>query len=141
MEPFRQCAAVILTDDQNRVLLLWQSRQSYGLPGGVVEPDETPPMAAVREAKEEIGVEVALEYLVGTYHLCGGGKIDNFEFIYRARIVSGEPHIADVDEVLRLEWFEPGALPNLRSMLNVMRTAISDFWAGERGVIRDLERL
>ena len=43
MEPFRQCAAVILTDDRGRVLLLWQPRQSYGLPGGVVEPYETPP--------------------------------------------------------------------------------------------------
>ena len=138
---FRQCAAVILTDDQNRVLLLWQPRQSYGLPGGVVEPDETPPQAAVREAKEEIGVEVALEYLVGSYHLRGGGKIDNFEFIYKAHIISGEPHIADVDEVLGLEWFGPNELPSPKLMLNVMRVAIPNFWAGERGVIRHVQRL
>ena len=138
---FRQCAAVILTDDRGRVLLLWQPRQSYGLPGGVVEPHETPPQAAVREAREEIGVDVKLEYLVGTYHLRGGGKIGNLEFIYKAHIVSGEPHIADPNEVLRLEWFEPGLLPNPELMLNVMRTAIPDFWAGEREVIRDVYRL
>ena len=141
MEPFRQCAAVILTDDRDQVLLLWQPRQSYGLPGGVVEPFETPPQAAVREAEEEIGVEVGLEYLVGTYHLRGGGNIDNFEFIYKARVISGEPHVADPNEVLRLEWFAPDALPNPRLMLNVMRIAIPDFWVGERGVIRDVQRL
>lgn len=140
MEPVRQCAAVILTDKQNR-MLLWQPRQSYGLPGGVVEPGETPPQAAVREAEEEIGVVVALEYLVGSYHLRGGGKVDNFEFIYKARIVSGKPRIADPNEVLRLEWFEPDKLPHPGLMLNVMRVAIPDFWTGERGVIRHVQRL
>ena len=73
MEPFRQCAAVILKGDRDRVLLLRQPRQSYGLPGGVVEPYETPPPAASREAEEEIGVKVTLEYFVGTYYLRGGG--------------------------------------------------------------------
>ena len=141
VEPFRQCAAVILTDDRGRVLLLWQPRQSYGLPGGVVEPNETPPQAALREAKEETGVDVKLEYLVGTYHLRGGGKIDNLEFIYKAHIVSGEPHIANPNEVLRLEWFEPHMLPSPTSMLNVLRVAIPDFWTGERGVVRDVHRL
>ena len=97
MDAFRQCAEVILTDDRGRVLL-WQPRQSYGLPGGVVEPHETPPMAAVREAKEEIGVEVALTYLVGSYHLRGGGWPDIFASVYRARIASGEPHVADPNE-------------------------------------------
>ena len=95
----------------------------------------------MREAEEEIGVTVELQYLVGMYHLRGGGKVDNLEFIYKAGIISGEPYIADPNEVLRLEWFAPDALPNPRLMLNVMRIAIPDFWAGERGVIRDVQRL
>lgn len=135
----RQCAGSIVTDLLGRVLLLWQPRGKYGLPGGVVEPDETPPQAAVREAKEEIGTEIELEYLVGTYHLSGGGQIEMFNFVYKARIVSGEPHIADPNEVLRLEWFAPGDLPN--PILNDARVALPDFWAGERGVIREVQRL
>lgn len=138
MEPFRQCAAVILKGDRGRVLLLWQPRQSYGLPGGVVEPHETPPMAAVREAEEEIGVEVALEYLVGTYHLRGGGRPDIFASVYKARIISGEPYAADPNEVLRLEWFDPDKLPS--ALMTDARAAIPDFRAGKRGVVREVWR-
>ncbi len=138
MEPVRQCAAVILTDDQNRVLLLWQPRQSYGLPGGVVEPGETPPQAAVREAKEEIGVEVALEYLIGTYLLRGGGWPDIFASVYKAHVVSGKPHAADPKEVEQLEWVEQNAVPKLVS--NDARAAIPDFYAGKRGVVGEVWR-
>jgi 8-oxo-dGTP diphosphatase len=136
MDALRQCAAVILTDDLDRVLLLWQPRGSYGLPGGVVEVGESPPLAAVREAKEEIGVEVALEYLVGSYHLRGGGMMDMFNSVYMARIVSGEPQVADPNEVLGLEWFERGRLPS--PILNDARVAIPDFWAGKRGVVAEV---
>lgn len=134
-----RCAAAILTNAEGRVLLLWQPRGKYGLPGGVVEPGETPPQAAVREAREEIGVEIRLEVLVGTYHLSGGGKVDMVNSVYKARIVSGEPHIAQPSEVLRLEWFARGHLPSPIS--NDARVAILDFWAGRRGVVRDVQRL
>ena len=134
-----RCAAAILTDAEGRVLLLWQPRGRYGLPGGVIEPGETPPQAAVREAREEIGVEVRLEYLVGTYHLSGGGQIDMVNSVYKAHVISGEPHIAQPSEVLRLEWLAPGRLPSPIS--NDARVAIPDFWAGRRGVVRYVERL
>lgn len=138
VKPFRQCAAVILTDDRGRVLLLWQPRQSYGLPGGVVESGETPPQAAIREAREEIGVDVKLEYLIGSYLMRGGGWPDIFASVYKAYVVSGEPHAADPNEVLRLEWFEPPELPSVLSA--DAKAAIPDFYAGKRGVVGDVWR-
>ncbi len=135
----RQCAGSIVTNSEGRVLLLWQPRGKYGLPGGVVEPGETPPQAAVREAREEIGVEIALEYLVGMYHVFGDARPEQVSFVFKARVVAGEPFVADPNEVLRLEWFTPGNLPSL--ILNDARVALPDFWAGERGVIREFERL
>lgn len=134
-----RCSAAILTDAGGRVLLLWQPRGKYGLPGGVVEPGETPPQAAVREALEEIGVVIELEYLVGTYHLRGGGKVAMFSSVYKACVVSGEPYIAQPSEVVRLEWFAPGCLPS--PILNDARVAVPDFWAGKRGVVREVQRL
>ncbi len=121
------------------MLLLWQPRGKYGLSGGVVEPGETPPQAAVREAREEIGVEIGLEHLVGTYHRSGGGKVDMVTSVYKAHVISEEPYVADENEVLRLEWVIPGYLPSPIS--NDARAAIPDFWAGRRGVVRKVQRL
>lgn len=135
----RQCAGAIVTDAERRVLLLWQPRGKYGLPGGVVEQDETPPQAAMREAREEIGVEIEPVYLIGMYHVFGGGRPEQVSFVFKAHVVSGEPFAADPNEVLRLEYFAPGALPS--PILNDARVAIPDFWAGERGVIREVERV
>ncbi|WP_407550892.1 NUDIX hydrolase [Streptomyces sp. Pv4-95] len=52
--------AVAMTDDSDRVLMLWRHRfttdtWSWELPGGAVEAGETPAGAAVREAVEETG--------------------------------------------------------------------------------------
>lgn len=135
----RYSAGSILTDTGGRILLLWQPRGKYGLPGGIVEPHETPAQAAVREAFEEIGVELALTHLVGMYHLFGGGRPEQVSFVFGARIVAGVPHVADPREVLRLEYVAPGELPS--SILNDARVALPDFWAGERGVVRSVQRL
>ena len=80
-------AAVVLLDG-NRVCLIERKRQGltyYLFPGGGVEEGETPEQAAVREAYEELGVEVELGRLVAdlTYR-------DERQCYFLARIVGGE---------------------------------------------------
>lgn len=66
-------AAVALVDDLARPTRLLAARRSgppalaggWEFPGGKVEPGESPEHAAVREAREELGVEVALGGPVG----------------------------------------------------------------------------
>ena len=137
-EPHRQCAAVILTNEQGEVLLLRQPRGVYGIPGGIVDPGETPPAAAVREAREEIGVKVELDFIIGTYLLTGGGWPDIFASVYKARILQGAPHAHDTDEVLEILWCRPDALPS--PIVPDAEAAISDFLAGKRGVVRTYQR-
>jgi 8-oxo-dGTP diphosphatase len=52
-------------DEQGRVLLVHQTYagSKWALPGGVVEENESPWDAAVREAKEETGLDVEIEII------------------------------------------------------------------------------
>jgi 8-oxo-dGTP diphosphatase len=54
----RLIAHVLITDDQGRVLLCeTQFKADWELPGGIVEPGESPRLGAIREVREELGVD------------------------------------------------------------------------------------
>ena len=80
-------AAVALIYD-GQILLIERHKPNrsvyYVLPGGGVEPGETPAQAAVREAREELGVGVELLRLVPGAPL----ELDRRHWIYLARITS-----------------------------------------------------
>ena len=53
----RLIAHVLLRDDEGRVLLCeTQFKTDWELPGGIVEPGESPRLGAIREVHEELGV-------------------------------------------------------------------------------------
>jgi 8-oxo-dGTP diphosphatase len=55
----RMGAGALLRDDQGRVLLVEPTYKPYfEIPGGVVEADESPLAAVVRELREELGLQV-----------------------------------------------------------------------------------
>lgn len=106
--PRRQRAGVIIIHD-GRILLL--QRRKYGLfyylvPGGGVEEGETVEEAAVREAREETGLEVTLAGKVGELH-----QGEQLEHYYLAGDFAGELHLGGPEaarqsrhNVYRLEW-------------------------------------
>jgi 8-oxo-dGTP pyrophosphatase MutT (NUDIX family) len=60
----RQAGRAILRDDAGRVLLIHfvlPNMTFWATPGGGMEPGETPLAAAIREVREELGIDVALE--------------------------------------------------------------------------------
>lgn len=54
-------ATIYIVDQAERVLLIYHKKLKKWLPpGGHINPNESPPEAAVREASEETGLDVAL---------------------------------------------------------------------------------
>lgn len=62
LTPHQESAAVVLTV---RAAGLERHSGQVSMPGGVIEPDETPSDAAVREAHEEIGLEPSFVRVIG----------------------------------------------------------------------------
>ena len=104
-------AAVALRDDDGRVLLARHSEGDFWvLPGGTVEPAETPADAAVREMFEETGLFVRLTGLVGvfggpdfvvTYR--NGHRTSYVMSLFEAEVAGGRMR-PDSTEVLELRY-------------------------------------
>jgi 8-oxo-dGTP pyrophosphatase MutT (NUDIX family) len=106
-------AAVLPADGEGRVLLGWHAGSSdgWGIIGGAVDPGESPAQAAIREAREEIGVEVRLGRLLDVlggpdYEVTypNGDRVAYVSAVYEATIVDGAPAPAD-GELSEVTWF------------------------------------
>jgi 8-oxo-dGTP diphosphatase len=84
---------------------------NYGPIGGHLEPGETVIQAAVRECREEIGVELepaALDAIGVTHYTTLAG--DGIDFFFRATQWTGEPTVTvECDD---LQWYPLDALPS-----------------------------
>ena len=90
---------------------------TWGFPGGAVEIGETPQQAAVREVKEETGLDVEVEKLLGVYTdldmiYPNGDQAQSIIIAYRLKVLSGEPSCDQV-ETLELKYFSKEDRPDL----------------------------
>ncbi|SEQ94072.1 NUDIX domain-containing protein [Actinokineospora terrae] len=100
-------------------LLLTRRRSHYGkgmwhLPSGKLDPHESLPAAAAREAFEEVGVTIEPDRLrhVHTAHVADSGPTPRLGIFFEARHWIGEPENREPDKCFAVEWFPLDALPD-----------------------------
>lgn len=110
----------IFVDEQRRLLLMKRSDNGnifpgyWGLIGGFVDAGETPQEAAVREAKEEVGVEIEVLKFVGRYYNTPHPNYKNVIGLpHYSKIISGTPHPAQREECSDVRWFSPEELKKM----------------------------
>ncbi len=129
-----------IVNDKGEILLQRRSKTEniWGLPGGAVELGESIEEAAVREIKEETGLDIKVDYLIGIYskyftEYPNGDKAQSICYCFKALVVNGAFHI-DNKETFDLQFFDRSDLPPL--FIQQHADVITDFFANKRGVCR-----
>jgi ADP-ribose pyrophosphatase YjhB (NUDIX family) len=113
--------SVLPVDDGGRMLLVRHAghQDGWGILGGAVDPGESPAEAAVREAREEIGVGIRLARLLDVlggpdYEVTypNGDRVAYVTAVYEARIIEGDPAPSD-GELSAAAWFTRDEIPGL----------------------------
>ncbi len=103
-------ANVVIMHEGKILLTKREDFEVWCLPGGHVDGGESTAQAAIREAKEETGLDVALTKLIGIYSRTGSYS-DVYITSYLAHILGGTLH-PQIDEVIDIGYFAPDALPD-----------------------------
>jgi mutator protein MutT len=143
-----RAAIILLKNSQIALIERHRAGQHYfTFPGGHVEPGETPEQAALRETKEELGIDITIQQLVAEiwWH-------DRPQFYYLVKAAGGffgtgkgeEMHNPILERGVYLPTWIPVRelldLPVLpRSMARIVLQAQSTGWPNPAPVIHDEE--
>ncbi len=116
--------ALVLSEDRREVLLIRRRFMLlWDLPGGEVEPGETPEEAAARETREETGYEVEIVRPLGRYrHPSVYGRGEQITHAFEARVVGGGS-VPRGPETGALAWLAAAAA---RRRMQALQLAILD---------------
>ncbi len=111
-------AAVIL-DAQNQILLQEKSNNTWSLPAGMIEPGETSAEAVCREVKEETGLIVSPQKILGIFggmqfrhNYPNGDAVEYHITLFKCTLLGDSGYISD-SETVSTRLFSKSEMPEL----------------------------
>ena len=136
MEPHYHVAINIIVEREGKILLSRRANTGWNdgklcIPGGHVETGETPREAAVREAREEIGLDILTD---GLKFLCTEVRLSKersyISCIYTLQ-TDQEPKNMELDKCSELIWVDPN-IPNEDLIENFAQIIEKAYLGGEK---------
>ncbi len=102
---------VVVVNDHDEILLIRRSdNDNWAVPGGAIDLGESMTQAAIRETKEETGIDCEITGLVGIYtdpkhvilYSSNGEARQEFSIVLTARPLGGQP--TPSDESTEVRW-------------------------------------
>lgn len=126
--------AAVISNDDGKILLVCRGenpgRGLWGLPGGYVEIDETLGAALDREIREETGLVVQVDSLIGVWSFYHDSKqLSGASIIYRARLNGGVLEVGS-DSTAAL-WVSEEEIGDLKLAFESHREAIGASWGSK----------
>ena len=128
IDPKIAVGTIIRTASDKLVLVRRAIDPGYGkwvFPGGYVDRGEPLTQAAIREAREECGLEIRLDGLVNIYSYAGRAPVI---VVYAATAVAGE--LCSDEECLEIAEFETTAIPWDNLAFRSTQEGLRDYLAG-----------
>lgn len=128
LDPKVAVGTIIRTGDERLVLVRRAIEPGYGrwvFPGGYVDRHEQIHLAALREAREESGLDVRLDGLVNIYSYAGRTPII---IVFAATVIGGE--LCTDEECLEAGLFKRSTIPWDELAFRSTREALRDYLAG-----------
>lgn len=126
-DPKVAVATIIVDENQHIVLVRRAIEPGYGkwvCPGGFVDRGEEVIAAAVREAREEAGVEIRIDRLLNVYSYSGGAPV----IIVYVATMTGGTLMCD-EECLEVRLFPPNDIPWEELAFSSTKQALQEFFA------------
>lgn len=115
-----QLVGCIIPDKSGKILLLHRQKglkDQWETPGGKLEAGETPGQAAVREVKEEIGVQVELIKPLGENDFAENDQSYHYHW-FQAKITAGHPSIQEPQTFTELKYFTWDQIAAMHDLLS-----------------------
>ncbi|OFZ30731.1 MAG: hypothetical protein A2622_13765 [Bdellovibrionales bacterium RIFCSPHIGHO2_01_FULL_40_29] len=104
----RSAVGVLIFQDEKLLVLEPTYKPNWLVPGGVVDKSESPYEAALRECKEEIGLDVKIvDFLCADYKRGNIEIGDAVHFLFLGKISSDAKIIVDQKEIKEFYWMTP----------------------------------
>jgi 8-oxo-dGTP diphosphatase len=108
----RMAAGALILDQHARILIVKPSyRPDWLVPGGVIEADESPYQACVREVEEEVGLTLPIGVPLCIEYSSGDEKrTESIQFVFDGGICSPEQASQirrQEEEIEQYKWAEP----------------------------------
>ena len=103
-------------------------REKWNLPAGGVDEDERLQEAAIREAKEETGLEIELENFLGVF-VDESDRSDAtvLVFVFHSEPEDFSPEIPEGDEILDVEFFSPESFSEINVRIPFLEDVVEKF--------------
>ncbi|ONI79105.1 NUDIX hydrolase [Kribbella sp. ALI-6-A] len=112
---------VVIENEAGEVLVIQRSDNgNWAVPGGAIDLGESMTQAAIRETREETGIECEITGLIGIYtdpkhiilYTSNGEARQEFSILLKGRALSGTP--TPSDESTKVEWVATSQLDSLQ---------------------------
>ncbi len=124
---------VVVVNDAGEILMIRRTdNDNWAVPGGAIDLGESVGQAAVRETREESGIECEITGIVGIYsdpkhvilYTSNGEVRQEFSIVLTARPLSGQP--TPSSESSEVRWVPVSEVPDY-TMDRSMRIRINDY--------------